>query len=85
VPPTILRNLTELMEPALRLLPYLLVLAMAAPVLAWVVINSLLIKGQATSFATADLWVLIPLGLCMIAAFALLATWMDKVIVRTRG
>ena len=69
----------------MRLLPYLLVLAMAAPVLVWVLINALLIKGQATSFNTVDLWVLIPLGLCMVAAFALLATWMDKVIVRTRG
>ncbi|MCA1909630.1 MAG: hypothetical protein LDL39_14825 [Magnetospirillum sp.] len=73
------------MEPALRLLPYLLVLAMAAPVLVWVMINALVIKGQATSFSVADLWVLVPLGLCMVAAFALLATWMDKVIVRTRG
>jgi len=73
------------MEPALRLLPYLLVLAMAAPVLVWVMINALVIKGQATSFSVADMWVLGPLGLCMIAAFALLATWMDKVIVRTRG
>ena len=73
------------MESALRLLPYLLVLFMAAPVLVWVMINSLVIKGQATSFGTTDLWVLIPLGLCMVAAFALLATWMDKLIVRTRG
>lgn len=73
------------MEPALRLLPYLLVLAMAAPVLVWVMVNALVIKGQATSFSVADLWVLVPLGLCMVAAFALLATWMDKVIVRTRG
>ncbi|GEM_PF-2357269 len=85
MPPTILRNLIELMESALRLLPYLLVLFMAAPVLVWVMINSLVIKGQATSFGTTDLWVLIPLGLCMVAAFALLATWMDKLIVRTRG
>lgn len=73
------------MEPIVRLLPYLLVLAMAAPVLVWVMINALLIKGQATSFSVGDLWVLVPLGLCMIAAFGLLATWMDKVIVRTRG
>lgn len=69
----------------MRLLPYLLVAAMAAPVLVWVVINAFLIKGQATSFSVADLWVLGPLGLCMLAAFGLLATWMDKVIVRTRG
>lgn len=73
------------METILRILPYLLVLAMGSPVLIWVMINSLVIKGQATSFSTVDLWVLIPLGLCMIAAFGLLATWMDKVIVRTRG
>lgn len=73
------------MEMVLRILPYLLVLAMAAPVLAWVVINSLMIKGQATSFSTADLWVLVPLGLCMLAAFGLLATWMEKAIIRTRG
>lgn len=69
----------------LRTLPYLLVLAMAAPILAWVVINALVIKGQATSFSTADLWVLVPLGLCMLAAFSLLATWMEKAIIRTRG
>lgn len=73
------------METILRILPYLLVLAMGSPVLIWVMINSLMIKGQATSFSTIDLWVLIPLGLCMLAAFGLLATWMDKVIVRTRG
>ena len=73
------------MEPIVRLLPYLLVLAMAAPVLMWVLINSLMIKGQATSFSAGDLWVLIPLGLCMLAAFGLLATWMDKAIIRTRG
>lgn len=69
----------------LRILPYLLVLAMAAPILAWVMINALLIKGQATSFSAADLWVLVPLGLCMLAAFGLLATWMEKAIIRTRG
>jgi len=69
----------------LRILPYLLVLAMAAPILAWVMINALLIKGQATSFSPADLWVLVPLGLCMLAAFGLLATWMEKAIIRTRG
>lgn len=69
----------------MRILPYLLVLAMAAPILAWVMINSLLIKGQATSFSAADLWVLVPLGLCMLAAFGLLATWMEKAIIRTRG
>ncbi|KAF0224013.1 MAG: hypothetical protein FD176_1411 [Rhodospirillaceae bacterium] len=69
----------------LRILPYLLVLAMAAPVLAWVLVNALMIKGQATSFSTADLWVLVPLGLCMLAAFGLLATWMEKAIIRTRG
>jgi len=69
----------------LRILPYLLVLAMGAPVLVWVMINSFMIKGQATSFSAVDLWVLVPLGLCMVAAFGLLATWMDKVIVRTGG
>ena len=69
----------------MRLLPYLLVLAMAAPVLVWVMINSFLIKGHATSFSVADLWVVVPLGLCMVAAFVLLSTWMDKVISRTRG
>lgn len=69
----------------MRILPYLLVLAMAAPVLAWVLVNALMIKGQATSFSTADLWVLVPLGLCMLAAFGLLATWMEKAIIRTRG
>lgn len=69
----------------LRILPYLLILAMAAPILAWVMINALLIKGQATSFSTADLWVLVPLGLCMLTAFGLLATWMEKAIIRTRG
>lgn len=69
----------------MRTLPYLLVLAMAAPILAWVMINALLIKGQATSFSTADLWVLVPLGLCMLMAFGLLATWMEKAIIRTRG
>lgn len=73
------------METALRLLPYLLVLAMAAPVVVWVMINSFIIKGQATSFSAADLWVLIPLGGCMLAAFFLLSTWMDKVISRTGG
>jgi hypothetical protein len=68
-----------------RALPYLLVLAMAAPVIAWLLINSLVIKGSATAFAGNDLYVVVSLGAFMLLAFGLLATWMDRFIQRTRG
>lgn len=69
----------------MRVLPYLLVLAMAAPVIAWLLINTLVIKGTATSFAGNDLYVVLSLGAVMLLAFGLLATWMDRFIRRTRG
>lgn len=69
----------------MRFLPYALVLAMAAPVIAWLLINALVIKGSATVFAGTDLYVMISLGLFMLVAFGLLATWMDRFIQRTRG
>lgn len=69
----------------MRVLPYLLVLAMAAPVFAWVLIDMLVIKGTSTSFAGNDLYVVLSLGAVMLLAFGLLATWMDRFIRRTRG
>ncbi|MCR6633015.1 MAG: hypothetical protein NVV74_24855 [Magnetospirillum sp.] len=68
----------------MRFLPYILVLAMAAPVIAWFLINTLVIKGSATSFAGNDLYVVLTLGAFMLLAFGLLATWMDRFIRRTR-
>jgi hypothetical protein len=68
-----------------RILPYALVLAMAAPVFAWFLINTLVIKGSATAFAGNDLYVMVSLGVVMLLAFGLLATWMDRFIQRTRG
>jgi hypothetical protein len=68
-----------------RFLPYVLVLAMAAPVIAWLLINTLVIKGSATVFAGTDLYVVLSLGFFMLLAFGLLATWMDRFIQRTRG
>lgn len=70
---------------SVRFLPYLLVLAMAAPVFAWVLIDMLVIKGTSTTFAGSDLWVMLSLGVVMLLAFGLLATWMDRFIHRTRG
>lgn len=69
----------------MRFLPYVLVLAMAAPVIAWLLINTLVIKGSATSFVGFDLYVVLSLGFFMLLAFGLLATWMDRFIQRTRG
>lgn len=69
----------------MRFLPYVLVAAMAAPVVAWLVINALVIKGTSTSFGGNDLYVVLSLGAVMLLAFGLLATWMDRFIQRTRG
>ena len=69
----------------MRFLPYILVLAMAAPVIAWLLINTLVIKGSATVFAGTDLYVVLSLGVFMLVAFGLLSTWMDRFIQRTRG
>lgn len=68
----------------MRFLPYLLVLAMAAPVIVWLLINALVIKGSATSFAGNDLYVVLSLGAFMLLSFGLLARWMDLRIQRTR-
>lgn len=68
----------------MRFLPYILVLAMAAPVVIWLIINNLVIKGTATAFGGNDLYVLLTLGAFVILAFFLLSTWMDKLIRRTR-
>lgn len=69
----------------MRFLPYVLVLAMAAPVIAWLLINALVVKGTSTVFAGNDLYVVLSLGAFMLLAFGLLATWMDRFIQRTRG
>lgn len=69
----------------MRFLPYVLVLAMAAPVIAWLLINALVVKGTSTTFAGNDLYVVVSLGAFMLLAFGLLATWMDRFIQRTRG
>lgn len=69
----------------MRILPYLLVLAMAAPVIAWLLIDTLVVKGTATAFSGNDLYVVLSLGAFMLVAFGLLATWMDRFIARTRG
>lgn len=68
----------------MRFLPYILVLAMAAPVIVWLLIDKLVIKGTATDFSGNDLYVVLTLGACMLAAFYLLSTWMDRFIRRTR-
>lgn len=68
----------------MRIMPYLLVLAMAAPILFWVLIDTLVIKGQSTVFDGADTVVVVSLGIFTLLAFGLLARWMDKVIQRTR-
>lgn len=68
----------------MRILPYLLVLAMAAPIIFWVVIDALVIKGESTVFAGTDLIVVLSLGAFTLLAFGLLATWLDKMIQRMR-
>lgn len=68
----------------MRFLPYILVAAMAAPILVWLLVDALVIKGTATAFAGMDLYVVLSLGLFTVLAFTLLATWMDKLIQRTR-
>lgn len=67
----------------MRYLPYVLVLAMAAPLLVWFLV-SLSVKGSANDFAGGDMTVILSLGAIMLVAFGLLATWMDKVIRKTR-
>lgn len=69
----------------MRLLPYLLVFAMSMPIIIWLIINNLVIRGSATSFSGADLWVLLSLGGFMVVSFFLLSTWMSRFIARTRG
>lgn len=64
----------------MRILPYLLVLAMAAPIFFWIAIDMLVIKGQTTAFVGADMIVMVSLGACTLLAFILLATWIDKAI-----
>ncbi|NFV81445.1 hypothetical protein [Magnetospirillum aberrantis] len=68
----------------MRFLPYVLVAAMAAPVVVWLLINTLVIKGTSTSFGGNDLYVVLSLGGFMLLAFGLLSTWMDRFIQRTR-
>lgn len=67
-----------------RVLPYILVLAMAMPIIAWLLIETFVIKGTATTFGGNDLYVLLSLGVFMVLAFGLLSTWMDRFIRRTR-
>lgn len=67
----------------MRFLPYLLVAAMATPILIWFLINTFVIKGHATEFSSADLWVLASLGGFCVVAFFLLSTWMDKMVQKT--
>lgn len=68
----------------MRFLPYVLVLFMAAPIFAWFLIDTLMVKGTATVFSGNDLYVVITLGAFVLVAFGLLATWMDKFISKTR-
>jgi len=67
----------------MRFLPYLLVAGMAAPVLFWIFINNLVVKGNATAFSSADLIVLGSLGVFMVVSFYLLSTWMHKFMSKT--
>jgi len=66
-----------------RFLPYALVLACAAPIIAWFLV-SLMVKGTANTFGGADTTVLVTLGVVTLAVFGLLARWMDLYIQRTR-
>lgn len=68
----------------MRFLPYLLIFFMALPIFAWVAIDVWVIKGNSTVFSGMDKGVLLSLGAFMLAAFGLLARWMDKMIVKTR-
>lgn len=68
----------------MRILPYLLVLAMAAPIFFWIAIDMLVIKGQSTVFDGMDLYVVLSLGAFTLLAFILLATWIDKAIQKMR-
>lgn len=67
----------------MRFLPYLLVAGMATPILVWLLINTLVIKGHATEFVGGDLWVVVSLGGFCVVAFFLLSTWMDKMVQKT--
>lgn len=69
----------------MRFLPYVLVAGMAAPVIAWMLIEKFMVKGTATSWSTGDAVTLGSLGVFMVVAFWLLSRWMDKFIVRTGG
>lgn len=69
----------------MRLLPYFLVLAMAAPVIAWLVVDTFMVKGTSTAFAGGDLAVVVSLGAFMVVAFVLLSRWMDQFIRKTGG
>ncbi|HSV29996.1 MAG TPA: hypothetical protein VLL76_10570 [Candidatus Omnitrophota bacterium] len=66
----------------MRFLPYILVLAMGAPVFVWFLV-SMSLKGSANEFGSGDMTVLVSLGVMMLVAFGLLATWMDKLIRKT--
>ncbi len=68
----------------MRYLPYVLVAAMAVPVLIWVLINSFVIHNSST-FTTGDVAVLVSLGGFMVAAFVMLSKWMSKHIDNTPG
>ncbi len=67
----------------MRFLPYLLVAAMASPILIWILINNLVVKGHSTEFSGGDFWVMLSLGGFCIVAFVLLSSWMDRMVQKT--
>ncbi|MDA8230390.1 MAG: hypothetical protein M0006_03535 [Magnetospirillum sp.] len=69
----------------MRFLPYVLVAAMALPIVIWSTINLMVVESSAPAFAGADLWVIGSLGAVVLVAFVRLATWMDAAMRRTKG
>jgi hypothetical protein len=67
-----------------RILPYALAAAMAAPILVWILVNTMMVKGTSTVMDGNDTVVMITLGICTFTAFGLLAVWLDKAIQKTR-
>lgn len=68
----------------MRYLPYALAVAMALPILVWILVNTMMVKGTSTVMDGNDTIVMTTLGLCTFVAFGLLAVWMDKAIQKTR-
>jgi hypothetical protein len=69
----------------MRFLPYALVAAMAAPLLVWFIVQSMMVKGTQSGLGSFDFTTVGALLVLLAAAFGLLSTWMHKFIAKTGG